>query len=223
MDVLLVYRSFTSAWQGVRSLLWSWCLLGVACVHHSFAYSLACFTCSAVREKSPHMFIHSQKKSLHASSIHEKISSHASSVHKKISLHASDVPPFANECPFMRFPCSSHSLSHHVLSMYLYLQSLITSLHRIHKPPHLPWCIVVHFYMKMTKREEKAMKNVQGRFQAGMRTVGTIGENCVEVTQRLRWTIWISSDCLQDLAWLGWKEYLHKFFGGSSADSIGTQ
>ena len=54
--------------------------------------------------------------------------------------------------------------------------------------------------MQVTKRENKALEMEEGRFQAGMRAPGTTGENCTEVTRRLGWEIWISSDCLWDLA-----------------------
>ena len=42
-------------------------------------------------------------------------------------------------------PCSSRSLSHHVTSMYLYLQWIMTRRHQIQKSPSLPWCIFFTF------------------------------------------------------------------------------
>lgn len=54
----------------------------------------------------------------------------------------------------------------------------------------------------MTEREKKALETTQGRFQVGMRASETIGENYAEVTGRLGWTIWISSDCRRDVAQL---------------------
>ena len=48
-------------------------------------------------------------------------------------------------------------------------------------------------------------ETVQGRFQDGMQGSSTAGENCVEVTRRLRWTIQISSDCMWDLTRLASK------------------
>ena len=45
-------------------------------------------------------------------------------------------------------------------------------------------------------------ETTQGRFQAEMWALGTAGENCTEVTGRLRWTIQISSESPRDLAQL---------------------
>lgn len=57
----------------------------------------------------------------------------------------------------------------------------------------------------------------QGRFQAGIPVSGNAGENCVEVTRRLRWTIQINSDYLQDLAQLEGRfvQFLEGRSGGS--------
>lgn len=46
----------------------------------------------------------------------------------------------------------------------------------------------------------QGFETVQGTFQAEIWAPGTIKENCVEVTGRLRWEVWISSVCLRDLA-----------------------
>lgn len=43
---------------------------------------------------------------------------------------------------------------------------------------------------------------MRGKFQAGMRAPGTTGENFIEVTGKLRWTIRINSGCPHDLAQL---------------------
>lgn len=48
----------------------------------------------------------------------------------------------------------------------------------------------------------QGFKTVQSTFQAKMQAPGTINENYVEVTGRLRWVIWIGSYFLWDLSWL---------------------
>lgn len=60
---------------------------------------------------------------------------------------------------------------------------------------------------------------MQGMFQAGMRALGTAGENYIIIIGRLRWTIHISSDCLWDLARLEGRS--EKFLEGSSAGNRG--
>ena len=48
-----------------------------------------------------------------------------STIHENI-LTSFFILPFMNKSPCMCFHCSSHSSSRHVLSIYLYLQSLMT-------------------------------------------------------------------------------------------------
>ena len=161
MNVLLVYHRFTSAWQGVRSLWWSWCSLDVACACLSFACTLACFAGSSIR--------------------------------KKISSHASFIHPFMGKSPCMCSHCSSHSLSCHVLSMYLYMQSLMRRRHQIHKSPSLPWCMIVLDASDWERR--------QGfKLCAGMEALGIAGENCAKVTGIWWWSIQINNDCQWGLA-----------------------
>lgn len=108
----------------------------VAYAHCSFACTLACLTCLSIRES---------------------FSSHVRSF-AKTSLYASFVHPFTNTSSCMYSPNSSHFSSRHVLFMYLYLQSLMTRPHQIHKPPSLPWSMVTRFRTQVIERENKAMK-----------------------------------------------------------------
>ena len=55
-------------------------------------------------------------------------------------------------------PFSSCSSLCHVSSMCYYEKSLMTIWHQIQKSPSLPWCIVVHFWMQVTRREDKGLK-----------------------------------------------------------------
>ena len=90
------------------------------------------------------------------SSIRKHISSACnicSFVGEPVLLHV--LPSFI---PFVTAPC---------LFVNLYLQSLMTRWHQIHKPPSLPWCIIVGFWMQMTGRKDKAMKLRKEGFQLG--------------------------------------------------------
>jgi len=64
-------------------------------------------------------------------------------------------------------PCSSHSSSHHVSSVYLYLQSLMMIQHQIQKYPILPWCIIFCFQMQVTRIEDEALKLHRAHFMQG--------------------------------------------------------
>ena len=163
------------------------------CVESSmaFVFSWCCMCtsllCSCFRMF--HMFIHSWKNILTCLFLHEnisshvrlfmktyphmhhplakKISSHTLSVHEKISSHALFIHPFVNKSPCTCSPCSFRLSSHHVLSMYLYLKSLMTRWHEIHKPPSVPWCIFVHFHIHVTEKEDEAMKLCKQDFKPG--------------------------------------------------------
>lgn len=155
----------------------------------SFTCILACFKCSFVNEKiSSHASFIRGNISLHASSVREKISSHASPICEKISSHA---PSFTKKSPRMhhlfakKYPCMHcsfvrswknlltcplliHPIHHCVTShMYLYLQLIMMIRHQIHKSPNLPWCIVVHFWMQVTRREDKSKKMCKANFKLG--------------------------------------------------------
>lgn len=99
--------------------------------------------------------------------------------------HDSCVHLFANKSSSMYslfIPLSSH----HVSSMYLYHQSIITRRRQIQKSLSLPRRIFFRFRVHVTGREDKAMKLRRAHLWSGCGLSGTVKENCAEVTRRLR-------------------------------------
>jgi len=136
---------------------------------------LACLTGSSIRKKC--MFVYS--------SVCKKIFA-CSSICKHVLLRL--IPLFI---PYIVTPC---------LLLYLYHQSLMKRWHQIHKPPSLPWCMIISDASDRERRQ--GYENARSKFWAGMRALSTAGENCAEVTGRWWWEIWINSDYLLDPTWL---------------------
>lgn len=192
MDVLMMCHNFTSAWQSEQSLRWSLSLLDVA-------YMLACLKSSSICENCMFIlpfkntyshvfsFVHLQT---HLFMIfHLQARPFACIIYSSIGEHGLlDVLPLF--IPSVVTPC---------LFVYLYPQSLMTRRHQIHKPPCLPWCMIIS---NAGDRERRKVTNVWGKIWAGMEASVTAGENCTKIIGRWWWEIRIDIDFPQGLAWL---------------------
>jgi len=126
-------------------------------------------------------------------------------VHEHISLYALSlfIPYIVTSCLFM----------------YLSLQSLMTRRHQVHKPPSLPWCMVIPFRMQVSGRRDKTTKLCKVSFKLRCEH----RELMVKIAQRpLRdWEGQSRSAMIVHGIWLGWRTKLQITSEGSSGGNRG--